>query len=451
MNIKKINKMKQEEIKQNEPQPGDKVTIKTVLDKEETGIWLQRPEILGNDKITLKLKSGYNIGIQKSKIKEIKIIEKYTPKEHPKEVLGHKLNLNKISILHTGGTIASQVDYHTGGVVAKFEPQEFLQLFPEIIGMANIDSKLVLQMSSEDMEPEHWRILAEAVEREYKDGAVGVIVTQGTDTIHYTAAALSFMLQNLPIPILIVGSQRSPDRGSSDAYLNISHAVRFLVETDFAGVGICMHGSSDDEYSYVHLGVKARKMHTSRRDTFRSINAAPLARITKDKIEYLWKGYKKQSEVNGKFHVAGKFNKQIGLIKTYPGINQKEFLFFLENEYDGLIIEGTGLGHAPITTSDEFTRHHNELFSLLKKMAEKMVIVMCSQCLYGRVNMHVYSPGRLLLHAGIFSGCDMTPETAYIKLGWLLGNYSQNQAKELISKNIAGELSERIQIDTFLK
>lgn len=441
--------MEQKEIKQSEPQPGDKVIIRIKEGKENEGIWLQRPEILANDKITLKLKSGYNIGIQKSKITEIKIIEKYIPKERLKEVVGHKLNLNKISILHTGGTIASQVDYHTGGVVAKFEPQEFLQLFPEISGLANIDSKLVFQMFSEDMEPEHWRILAEAVEKEYKDGTVGVIITQGTDTIHYTAAALSFMLQNLPIPVLIVGSQRSPDRGSSDAYLNIFHAVRFLVETDFAGVGICMHGSTDDEYSYVHLGVKARKMHTSRRDTFRSINATPLAKITKDKIEYLWKGYKKQSEVAGKFYVAGKFNKKIGLIKTHPCISQKEFLFFLENEYDGLIIEGTGLGHVPINTSDEFTSHHHELFRLLKKMAEEMVIVMCSQCLYGRVDMHVYSPGRLLLHAGIFNGSDMTPETAYIKLGWLLGNYSQNKAKELITKNIAGESAERIQINTF--
>lgn len=434
-----------------DPQPGDTVTIILKDSKEQTGIWLPRPEILDAEKIVLKLKSGYNIGIEKKNIKEIKILERYAKKEQQKKAMEHNPKLKKISLLHTGGTIASQVDYHTGAVVARFDPQDFLQLFPELRQLANIDSKLVFQMFSEDMEPEHWVALAEAVEKEYKAGAAGIIITHGTDTMHYTAAALSFMLQNLPIPALLVGSQRSPDRGSSDAYLNIIHAVRFLTTTDFAGVGICMHGSSDDEYSFVHHGVKVKKMHTSRRDTFRSMNTLPVAKITKDKIEYFSKDYKKQKEITGKFHVAGKFNKNIGLIKVRPSMNQKEFQFFLDNNYGGLIIEGTGLGHAPINAIDDWTKQHPALLALLKKMAEKMIVVMCSQCQYGRVDMHVYSTGRYLLQAGILNGEDMTPETAYIKLGWLLGNYSKKEAKELMCRNLIGELTEKTNIDTFLK
>ncbi len=298
---------------------------------------------------------------------------------------------------------------------------------------------MVLQIFSEDMEAEHWKKLAHAVEKEYKKGAKGIIITHGTDTMHYTAAALSFILQNLPIPILLVGSQRSPDRGSSDAYLNLLHAVKFLAETDFIGVGICMHARIDDDFSFIHPGTKVKKMHTSRRDTFKTINAQPLAKVTKEHIEYLQE-YNKHC--SGKFHVQGKF-KKVGLIKAHPGITAEEFKFFSDNKYSGLIIEGTGLGHLPINATDEHTKHHSELLTLLKKMSETMVIVMCSQCSYGAVDMDVYATGRYLAQAGIISGKDMTPETAYIKLSWLLGNFTLHHAREMIDKNIAGEISER--------
>lgn len=434
-----------------EPKPGDTVSLLLKGGTIKIGTWLPRPDIFGLDTVVIKLSTGYNVGIKKETIKEIHVTQKYHPAEIEHKKITQNPALKQITILHTGGTIASQVDYHTGGVVARFAPEEFLQLFPELQQMANVDSKLVFQMFSEDMEPEHWKALAEAVEKEYKVGAAGVIITHGTDTMHYTAAALSFMLQNCPIPVVLVGSQRSPDRGSSDAYLNLFSAVRFAVETDFAGVAICMHGSTDDDSCLVHLGLKVKKMHTSRRDTFRTINAYSLAKIRKEKIEHLEREYKKQKEIMGKFYVAGKFNKKVGIIKIRPGMEQSEFQFFLDNNYKGLIIEGTGLGHAPINVIDELTKHHPALLTLLKKMSEKMILVMCSQCIYGRTDMHVYSTGRYLLQAGVLNGEDMMPETAYVKLGWLLGNYSEKQAREMMQQNIAGELFERTHVDTFLK
>lgn len=419
--------------------PGDSVKIILTDSKEMCGILMPRPELFGEDKIVLKLSNGYNMGIEKKNIREI-IVEKELKQEEKKKIhIKQDSSLKKITILHCGGTIASQVDYSTGGVVAKYEPQEFLQLFPELQTMACIDSIMITQIFSEDIEPGHWKKLADAVEKEHKKGAKAIIITHGTDTMHYTAAVLTFMLQNLPIPVLLVGSQRSPDRGSSDAYMNLYHAVKFLVQSDYIGVGICMHGSIDDDFSYVHHGVKAKKMHTSRRDTFTSMNTKPIAKITKENIEYL-REY--PNTASGKFHILGKF-KKVGLLKAHPHMSADEFRFFLDNNYEGLVIEGTGFGHVPINSTDEFTKHHHELRVLLKKMTEKMIIVMCSQCPYGTVELDVYATGRYLAQLGIISGKDMTPETAYVKLGWLLGNFTRAQAKDMISNNMAGEISER--------
>jgi len=421
-----------------EPNSGDNVTITLVDEKIHKGMWMPRPEIFSTDKVVLKLNSGYNIGIEKKNIKDIHIDIPYTKKEQPAHHIAQNKSLKKITILHSGGTIASLVDYQTGGVVAKYDPQEFLQLFPELQTLAQIDSKIVCQLLSEDIEPEHWKKLAEAVEKEYQHGAHGIIITHGTDTLHYTVAALSFMLQNLPVPVLLVGSQRSPDRGSSDAYMNMHHAVKFLAETDFIGVAVCMHGSIDDEYSLIHPGTKVKKVHTSRRDTFRTINAQPIAKVTKEKIEYLREYTKTYS---GKFHVLGNFDKKVGIIKVRPGISSEEIQFY--EQYHGLVIEGTGLGNMPVDVMDEYTQHHAKLLALLREMAKKTIVVVCSQCLYGSVDLHVYAAGRQLLHADLIEGKDMTPETAYIKLGWLLGNFTHAQAKEMINKNLAGEISER--------
>jgi len=421
--------------------PGDTIKVTLTDTKEVHGILMPRPELFGEDKIVLKLSSGYNIGVEKKNIKEIIIEKEYRAEEKKKTALQQNPDLKKITILHSGGTIASQVDYKTGGVVAKYDPQEFLQLFPELHELVQIDSVMVSQVFSEDMEPEHWKKLAEAVEKEYKKGAKGIIITHGTDTMHYTSAALTFMLQNLPIPVLLVGSQRSPDRGSSDAYQNLLHAVQFIAGTEWIGVGICMHGSTDDDCSYIHCGTKVKKMHTSRRDTFTSINTTPLAKVSAGKIDYLREHSK---TVSGKFHVLSKF-KKAGLLKAHPGMIIDELKFFADNNYDGLIIEGTGLGHLPVNATDEHTKHHAELLELLKKMSTSMVIVMCSQCSYGAVDLDVYATGRYLAQAGVISGKDMTSETAYVKLSWLLGNYTFKQAKEMISQDIAGEISDRQQ------
>jgi glutamyl-tRNA(Gln) amidotransferase subunit D len=358
----------------------------------------------------------------------------------PKPVeLKSKPELPVISVLHTGGTIASRIDYSTGAVFASFKPEDLVSLVPEIQDIANIKTKLVMNIMSEDMRFRHYAKIAEAIKEEINAGVKGIILGHGTDTMHYTATALSFMLENLPVPVILVGSQRSTDRGSSDAAMNLICAAEFIKQADFAGIAICMHENTSDNNCVILPGTKSRKMHTSRRDAFKPINAGPIARVNYDsrKIEFLQKDYPKASGKELVYKPG--FETNVGLLKVHTNMAAGQFRFFEEKGFKGLVIEGTGLGHAPVGMEKEST----EILSAIKSLNDSgCVVVMASQCLYGRVNLTVYANLRRLAEAGAISGEDMTPETAFIKLAWLLGNYSAEEAKKLVGKNLRGEISE---------
>lgn len=426
--------------------PGDKVEVETT-EGSFTGIVM--PNETANV-LFLKLSSGYNVGIEKKKIKEIEVLEAMREKQKELKLdVKENKKLPTISILHTGGTIASQVDYRTGAVVSKFTPENLISMFPEIHDIANIKSKLVFQMFSEDMEPMHWTKLAEAVENEIKNGSDGVIITHGTDTMGYTAAALSFALQNLSIPVLIVGAQRSSDRPSSDAAYNIIAAAKFIAGSDFSGVAVCMHKNEDDSVCFIHSGVSVRKMHSSRRDAFRSINAKPIAEIDykTGKITFL-RNYAKQDK-NRKLILNNKFEK-VAIVKIHPGFDYKQLEFFEKEGCKGIVLEGTGLGHAPINVLDEHTKNHAKLLETIRKISKNIVVVMTTQCIYGVVDMNVYSTGRDLLNAGVISSNGMTTETAFAKLSWVLAHHKLNEARKEMQTNLVGEIPDRIEKNTYL-
>ncbi|MBI2971397.1 MAG: Glu-tRNA(Gln) amidotransferase subunit GatD [Candidatus Aenigmarchaeota archaeon] len=403
--------------------------------------------------IVLKLDSGYNAGVSFAGAK----IEKIKGKDEKakKAILGkYKPDTGKptIVLLHTGGTIASKVDYRTGAAYPAFTPEELFFAVPELQEIANFSTRVIFQMYSEDMEPEHWIVLAEKIAQEIQEANPdGVIITHGTDTMAYTAAALSLMLQHLPIPVLLVGAQRSSDRGSSDAAMNLRCAAQFIAQTDSAGVALCMHGSMDDEYCFVLPGLHVKKMHTSRRDAFRSIDVLPYAKVHLDgEIEMLRSDYPKKDKAK-KLHVVNRFDKRVAIVKIRPGINAKELEAYEQLGYRGLVLEGTGLGNAPVTVLDQHTAHHKELLTVLERMTKRGIIVaMTSQCAYGTVNMNVYSPGRDLLKAGVIP-LAMTSEAAFIKLGWALGHTKDSEeAKKILLENVAGEFTERVDPRAFL-
>jgi len=428
------------------PEFGDTVKVHT---KEQVyeGILLPRPEIFDDDYTIIKLDNGYNIGIENKKIEKIEVVEKYQKKKEEKHEIKHKKGLPTVPILSFGGTISSRVDYKTGGVYADYTAEDFVAMMPELENIANLKAEKVMGVMSEDIASEEWQAMARRIAKELNDGEVaGVVVTQGTDTLHYSTAAMSFFLKDLNKPVIFTAAQRSIDRGSSDAYSNLLCAVHAASKFDGAAVVTCLHGTSDDSYCILNRGTKVRKMHTSRRDAFRPINELPLAKVFEDgRIDILNNNYAKRND--NQVHVNDKFEQKTALLYVYPGMNPDVLDYYLEKKYKGIVIAATGLGHVSTL---------NPKFSLTKKLKEladsKIAIVISTQTIYGRVHPYVYTPLRKLsIELNCIFAEDMLPETAYVKLGWVLGHTDKlDEVKKMMLTNYAGEISERSDEKAFL-
>ncbi|MAG22357.1 MAG: Glu-tRNA(Gln) amidotransferase GatDE subunit D [Candidatus Diapherotrites archaeon] len=395
--------------------------------------------------ISLKLNSGYNTGIIIDTSINVKKIG--VGKEVGKaKTIKFKKNPSfpTVSVLQIGGTIASRVDYRTGAVYTSYTPEDLITSVPELVEIANIESRLVSNMFSEDMRFAHYTTIAKEIEKEVKKGVKGIILPHGTDTMTYTSAALAFILKDLPIPVILVGAQRSTDRGSTDAIMNLICAVEFIAKTDFAGVGICMHETTQDDNCVILPACKTRKLHTSKRNAFKPVNDTAIARINFNsrKIEFIKKDYQKRNK-SGKLRVMDKLDEKVALLKVHPNLMAKQIEFFKKNKYNGLVLEGTGLGQAPVGTPNPLCKENKNVMKAIEDLIKSgCTIIMTSQCIFGRIQMHVYSNAVDLVNAGVIPGQDMLPETAFIKLAWLLGNYKKSEVKDLVVKNLRGEISE---------
>ncbi len=397
--------------------------------------------------LRLKLKSGYNIGVKISRKMKAERLEggKKAGKAHKKPT-GQDPGLPKISILHTGGTIASRVDYRSGAVFTTFEPEDFLSMFPELLKIGNFSSRLLANMWSDDLRFRHFEAIANAVKKEYENGAEGIIVGMGTDNIAVATAALAFVLEQCPIPVIFVGAQRSSDRPSTDGAMNLICAANFITKTDFAGVGLCMHNSSSDDKCAIFPACKTKKLHSSRRDAFRAVNDTPIALVDygTGHVEFLKDDYARKSrDKNAKIIVRPKFEEKVAILKAHINMFPEQFEFYRKQKYKGLVIEGTGLGQMPGHNPNEHTKIHEKIFPAVSKLIKSgCVVVMTSNTVYGRVHMHVYNKATDLVDLGVVPGGDMLTDTAFVKLAWLLGNYKPEQARELVGKNLRGEISD---------
>jgi glutamyl-tRNA(Gln) amidotransferase subunit D len=434
---------------------GDRILVEKG-NKSYEGLLMPKPSH-GDDKtLVIKLDSGYNIGVDmtdakvdKSRVREPKDVAdeaKYEFGRTNKELLQVAFDANKphVALISTGGTIASRVDYRTGGVYAVENPKELLHNIPELSHIVNLEMFSPMKKMSEDLDPEDWQTLAKEVAKELNAGKKGVIITHGTDTLHYTAAALSFFLQNLHKPVVLVGAQRSSDRGSSDAGMNLICAAHIAV-SDIAEVGTCMHASASDDYCHFIRGTKVRKMHTTRRDAFRPINEPALAKIYHSgRIEILNKNYRKRDDKQ-RVEVDAKIEPEVALLKVYPGADPKVIDFHVKNGVKGFVIEGTGMGHVPTDVAKK------PWTLAIGKHAETIPFVVTSQAIFGRVNPYVYTNLRkLFAEAKAIPGEDMTSETAYVKLMWVLGKTkSMEKVREMMLTNYAGEITPRTQADAF--
>lgn len=384
--------------------------------------------------IIIKMKSGYNIGIRPTAdIKIEKIGKGSKPTFAAPPLPKQNTSLPHVVIMSTGGTIASRVDYRTGAVRSALSASDLYGVVPELSELAQVDTEIVFSLYSENITPQHWTELTQVIAKRIEQGVEGLVIAHGTDTMAYTSAALSFSLQNLPVPVILVGAQRSSDRPSSDAATDLIGAVKFAGEAPFAGVGLAMHETVSDNSIVVHRGTKVRKCHTSRRDTFKSINGFPLANVKNNIVTMIADDYL-QRDSNRKLLVKPNFSDKVALVKFHPGLNPSVIDFYVENGMKGILLEGSGLGHVS-----------KNCFEAIKNAIEKGVVVaLASQCIWGRVNMNVYDTGRDLLSFGVIPLKDMFPETGLVKLMWVLGQTSElDAATKLLKTNIAGEYSPR--------
>ncbi|ABL77770.1 Glu-tRNA(Gln) amidotransferase subunit GatD [Thermofilum pendens] len=425
----------------------DRVKIKLADGLVLEGLLMPRPAFGDPDVVVLKLDNGYNIGISLQRIVSVELLEKFSPREAPTpgEEEGSQEDFGqpepRVFFVGTGGTIASRVDYVTGAVYPYFTAEELYSMIPELKRLARISSETLFSIFSEDMTPSHWQQLASKIGEIFRreSDVKGVVVAHGTDTLHYSAAAMAFAVQEAPGPIVFVGAQRSSDRPSSDAALNVIGATVVAVHAPFAESVIAMHGSVNDDTILVHRGVRARKMHTSRRDAFMSINSKPIAEVDplRGSLKLSTSTYKGRGD---DVVVQASFSDKVALVKFYPGMSPDIFDFYLEKGFKGLVIEGTGLGHVSTALID----------SVRRLVREGVFVAMASQCIFGRVNMNVYRTGVELIKAGVVPAGDMIPETAYVKLSWILGQTEDpEEIQRLFTANLAFEISERSEFDHY--
>lgn len=402
------------------------------------------PQATHGNVMVLKLDSGYNTGLALANISSIeKVAHVAIPKSHSSPAEHHPISSDKpgFSIIGVGGTIASKVDYEKGGVIAKLSPEELMRMVPEIGSFAQIRRVISpFTKMSEDMMPEDWMEMAKVCHEELnKPDVKGVVLTHGTDTLHYTAAALSFMLPDLKKPVVLVGSQRSSDRGSSDASMNLICAAHVAI-SDMAEVGICMHGSTSDDYCLFNRGTAVRKMHSTRRDAFRPINRLPIAKVTPD--GFIEKLSEHHNHTQGDTGLDAVFEENVALIKVYPGMSPDVLDYHVSKGCKGFVIEATGLGHV----------HTTRMIPTIQRITQKGIpVFIASQTVYGRVNLNVYTNLRLLQDAGAVGLEDMVAETAYVKLGWVLAHTKEmKEVQRRMLENVAGEISPASRTDIFL-
>ncbi len=398
------------------------------------GLILPRSETADPDHVVLKLISGYNVGLRWDSITGIEVHgRKEAHYAIPEKAVPFDPAKPRVKLFGTGGTIASRLDYRTGAVVPAFSPGELYGSVPELADVCNLETEKLYGVFSENMGPDQWKGTAEAIAREVEKGIAGIVIGHGTDTMHHTAAILSFMLQDLPVPVVMVGSQRSSDRPSSDAALNLINAARTAGTSDIAEVMVCMFGPTSDEYCLLHRGTRVRKMHSSYRSTFRTIGDIPLGKVDATGVTPFHPDYRRRRD-DRRVKLNTAFDDRGTIVYYYPAMKPDIIDSLVAGGYRGIVIAGTGLGHV-----------NRPLYPALQRAHDAGVAVfMTVQTLWGYTQMYVYETGRELMELGVVPIANMLPEVAYVKLGWALGQTDDPaEVARIMLTPIAGEITDR--------
>lgn len=406
------------------------------------GLVLPRSETSDPDHLVLKMATGYNVGLRHDSIESLKKIG-YREAHYkiPEEAFPVDPAKPRVVLFGTGGTIASRLDYRTGAVIPAFSPGELYGSVPELANVCNLETEKLFGEFSENIGAEHYAILARRTGEAIADGADGVVIGHGTDTMHHTAAALSFMVQRSPVPIVMVGSQRSSDRPSSDAARNLIAATSAAATGPIAEVMVCMFGPTSDRYNLLHRGTRVRKMHSSYRSTFRTLGDVPLAMVEDGTVTPIAQEYAPRRS-DRDVEVQPCFDERVTILYYYPNMNPDIIDAVVDKGYRGIVIAGTGLGHV-----------NRKVYPALERAAAAGVqVYMTLQTLWGFVQMHVYETGREILELGVVPLANMLPEVAYVKLCWSLGLHPDDPeaVTEVMTAPIAGETTAREPHDGYL-
>lgn len=406
------------------------------------GLILPRSETSDDRHVVLKLSSGYNVGIRCDTITgAVETGYRQASYKIPEREFPANPALPRVKLFGTGGTIASRLDYRTGAVIPAFTPGELYGSVPELADVCNLETEKLFSVFSENMGPAEYLTLAQRVGEAIAEGYDGIVIGHGTDTMHHTAAALSFMVQESPVPIVMVGSQRSSDRPSSDAARNLISAVWAAAHGPIAEVMVCMFGPTSDRYNLLHRGTRVRKMHSSYRSTFRTLGDIPLAMVERGSVTPL-KGDWKPRRTDRSVTVRAAFEERVTILYYYPGMQPDVVDALVERGYKGVVIAGTGLGHV-----------NRKIYPALERARARGVqLYMTLQTLWGFVQMHVYETGREILGLGVVPLANMLPEVAYIKLGWALGLHPDDPGavRRLMTTPIADDMTPREPHDGYL-
>lgn len=399
-----------------------------------SGLILPRSETADARHIVLKLDTGYNIGVREDTVRSITVHgRKVANYKIPEKAFPYDPKKPRVKLIGTGGTIASRLDYRTGAVIPAFSPGELYGSVPELADICNLETEKLYGVFSENMGPEQWLGTARAIAAEIEKGVAGIVVGHGTDTMHHTAAALTYMLQDLPVPVVMVGSQRSSDRPSSDAAINLINATRTAATSDIAEVMVCMFGPTSDQYGLLHRGTRVRKMHSSYRSTFRTLSDIPLARVDQEGVKPFRADYNHR-RADKKIILKDHFDDRVSLVYYYPNMKPDIIDSLVANGYRGIVVAGTGLGHV-----------NKPLYPALARADQAGVhVYMTVQTMWGYVQMYVYETGREIMELGVVPAANMTPEAAYVKLGWALGqSHDRQEVKRLMLTPVCGEITDR--------
>ena len=427
-----------------------KVAVKTwsgVVEHEGLALPAAGPKL-----ITLKLANGYNVSYPESYVESVEILDEVEiSEEEAPTPIEQDGNLPLVHLIHTGGTIASKVDYATGAVTARFEPDELLQSVPELKSVARLRVVKLGNMFSDDIRPRHWNRMLKATEEAFAEGAVGVVITHGTDTLHLSAAAMGYGWAGNggrpPGRIALTGSQRSPDRGSSDAAENIVAAVHWAAHgpepTGYRDASVVvMHSESSDGQCAVLPGIACRKYHSSRRDAFKTINQGPLAWINNDgtgpSIE-MAEHEPADARVEAISPMMFDEDARIAQFIADPHLDSNLVMLAIKDDFDAIVLHGTGLGHLPISDPQDDSPENTKLRLMLEDhCANDGVVVVVAQTIHGPMNMNVYAKGRTQQEIGIIGhGSLCPPGSALVKLHHLL---SRGGGRETVASNWTEDL-----------